>query len=43
MNNPGYRLFRDTIITRMPATQTPNYYVIGAANPAFANQQPFSV
>ena len=26
----GYRRFRDSIVTRMPPTQTPNYYVIGA-------------
>jgi metacaspase-1 len=39
----GYRRFRDTIVTRMPATQTPNYYVIGAANAAFEGQKPFTV
>ncbi|MFM7845276.1 MAG: caspase family protein [Planctomycetota bacterium] len=39
----GYRRFRDTIVARMPPTQTPNYYLIGAANPDFENQQPFTV
>ncbi len=39
----GYKRFYDTIVTRMPATQTPNYYVIGAANRAFESQKPFTV
>jgi hypothetical protein len=39
----GYRRFRDSIVTRMPPTQTPNYYVIGAANPDFESQKPFTV
>lgn len=41
--NGGYRAFRDTIVSKMPPTQTPNYYVIGAANPAFESQKPFTV
>lgn len=39
----GYRRFRDTIVAKMPATQTPNYFVVGAANAAFENQTPFTV
>ncbi len=39
----GYRRFRDTIVARMPPTQTPNCYVIGAPNPGFENQRPFTV
>jgi hypothetical protein len=39
----GYRRFRDSIVTRMPPTQTPNYYVIGTANLAFESQKPFTV
>jgi metacaspase-1 len=39
----GYRRFRDTIVTQMPATQTPNYFVVGAANSTFENQKPFTV
>ena len=39
----GYRRFRDTIVSRMPPTQTPNYYVVGAGNAAFESQKPFTV
>ncbi len=39
----GYRIFRDTVVTKMPPDQTPNYYVIGAKNAAFEAQQPFTV
>lgn len=39
----GYRRFRDSIVTLMPPTQTPNYLVIGAANPTFEAQRPFTV
>ncbi|WP_164200416.1 caspase family protein [[Micrococcus luteus] ATCC 49442] len=39
----GYRRFRDRISARMPDTQSPNYYVIGAQNPEFLAQKPFTV
>lgn len=39
----GYKLFRDRIAKQMPATQSPNYYVVGAANPAFEKQKPFTI
>ncbi len=39
----GYRRFRDTIVSKMPPTQTPNYYVVGRANAAFESQKPFTV
>jgi metacaspase-1 len=38
-----YRRFRDRIVAQMPATQTPNYYVVGAPNPAFEAQKPFTI
>jgi hypothetical protein len=39
----AYRRFRDTIVSKMPPTQTPNYFVVGAANPKFESQVPFTV
>lgn len=39
----GHRRFRDTIVAQMPSTQTPNYFVVGAANPTFENQKPLTV
>jgi len=39
----GYRRFRDQIAARMPAYQTPNYFVAGGSNAAFAAQKPFSI
>ena len=39
----GYRRFRDTIVAKMPASQTPNYYVVGVANPVFESQTPFAI
>ncbi len=39
----GYRRFRDTIVAKMPATQTPNYFVIGKKNDAFESQKLFTV
>ncbi len=38
-----YRLFRDRIVSYMPETQTPNYYVVGKANAAFEAQRPFTL
>ena len=39
----GYRRFRDTILSKMPPSQSPNYFVIGAANSAFESQRPFKI
>jgi hypothetical protein len=38
-----YAAFHKAIVKRMPPTQTPNHYVIGAHNPAFAAQVPFTI
>lgn len=38
-----YRRFHAAILATMPPDQSPNYFVIGAANPAFETQTPFSV
>lgn len=38
-----YRKLRDTIVSKMPSTQTPNYYFVGAANSKFEAQMPFSI
>lgn len=37
----GHRKFRDAIARRMPASQTPNYLVVGKAAPAFEAGKPF--
>jgi hypothetical protein len=39
----GYRSFRDKIVAGMPSSQTPNYYFIGATNPIFEAQKPFTI
>lgn len=39
----GYKRFRDTIVSKMPPTQTPNYYIVGKANPDFEAQLPFTI
>jgi hypothetical protein len=39
----GYRKLRDGIVAKMPATQTPNYFVVGAPNPAFEAQRPWTI
>ncbi len=39
----GLRKFRDTIAQKMPAQQTPNYYVVGRPDPAFEEQTPFTI
>jgi hypothetical protein len=39
----NYRKFRDKIVARMPKDQTPNYFVVGAASPAFEKQKPFTI
>ncbi len=38
----GYRKFRNVIASLMPIDQTPNYFVSGAANPAFEKEFPFT-
>jgi metacaspase-1 len=46
-NNGGfsgnYRAFHQAIMNQMPGTQTPNYSLVGASNPAFEEQNPFTV
>jgi hypothetical protein len=39
----AYRSFRDKIVARLPSTQTPNYYFIGAPHAAFEAQKPFTI
>jgi metacaspase-1 len=39
----GYRAFHKAIVKRMPPDQTPNYFTIGAYNPQFEGQIPFTV
>jgi metacaspase-1 len=38
-----YRSFRDKIVARLPSTQSPNYYFIGAPHAAFEAQKPFTI
>jgi hypothetical protein len=39
----NYRRFHSAIVRRMPATQSPNHFVIGQPNPAFDVEKPFTV
>ena len=39
----GHAEFRETIRARMPAKQQPNYMRVGAANPEFEQQKPFTI
>jgi metacaspase-1 len=39
----GYEAFCQTIRKNMPADQTPNFFTVGPADPAFAAQQPFLI
>jgi metacaspase-1 len=39
----GYRKLRDVVVAKMPKEQTPNYFFVGAANPAFEAQRPFTI
>jgi len=39
----GYRRFHEMIVGRMPPTQTPNLFPVGAVTPEFLNQKPFTV
>lgn len=38
-----YRKFHGAIVARMPPDQTPNYYLVGAPDPAFESETPFHV
>jgi len=39
----SHREFRDAIVARMPDTQTPNYYFVGAKDGGFEAQRPFTI
>jgi metacaspase-1 len=39
----GYREFHDHIVAAMPEDQTPNFFSLGAPNPEFLTEQPFSI
>jgi hypothetical protein len=39
----GYAPFHEAILSRMPGTQQPNYTQVGAPNPDFEQQLPFTV
>ncbi|MDQ2962405.1 MAG: caspase family protein [Pseudomonadota bacterium] len=39
----GYRKLRDTVVSKMPPDQTPNYYFVGGTNPKFEAQQPWTL
>ena len=39
----GYRYFRDSIAAKMSEDQIPNYFVTGAPNKKFENEQPFTI
>ncbi len=39
----GYQKFRDAIAARMPEDQIPVYFPTGVRNPAFENEQPFTI
>ncbi len=38
-----YKTFHKMILKRMPPDQTPNYFKVGAANPKFEAQKPFTI
>lgn len=39
----SYRKLRDTVVSKMPPDQTPNYYAVGVANQGFEAQQPWTI
>lgn len=39
----SYNAFYQAILQQMPSTQTPNYSLVGASNPGFEAQRPFTV
>jgi metacaspase-1 len=38
-----YKHFHDLIAAKMPPDQTPNYFFVGASNPVFEAQKPFTI
>src|SRR5262245_45984568 len=40
--NGGHRRFHQAIVSRMPPTQTPNFFTVGNVTSAFTNQRPFT-
>ncbi|BCM88599.1 hypothetical protein IAD21_00433 [Abditibacteriota bacterium] len=41
--NGGYYKFWQQIVSRMPLTQSPNYYTVGLANSEFEKEKPFTI
>lgn len=41
--NGGHRAFRNAIASRMPPSQTPNFFTVGSGTTAFETQVPFTV
>jgi hypothetical protein len=41
--NGNYVDFHRTIVRRMPPEQSPNHFVVGAPNPAYDKEKPFTV
>ena len=39
----NYKRFRETMVSRMPASQSPNYFAVGARNRLFEGQRPFTI
>jgi hypothetical protein len=39
----NYRTFHREIVNRMPPTQTPQYYLVGAVNTTFEAERPFTI
>ncbi len=39
----NYRQFQNEILSRMPSTQSPNYFVVGSPDPEFEKQRPFTI
>jgi metacaspase-1 len=39
----SYKQFHQAILDKMPPTQTPNYFKVGAGNPDFEAQRPFTI
>jgi hypothetical protein len=39
----GHQAFRNAIASRMPPSQTPNFFRVGAGNAAFESQTPFTI
>lgn len=38
-----YRKLRDTVVSKMPPDQTPNYFFVGAANAGFEAERPWTI